>query len=211
MTNRHDRQTGIIKDVELTFPIHVLGAGGIGSWTVLLLAKMGCSNIIVYDNDKVEDHNVASQFFEEKQLGMNKVEALSKNVLKQTGIEIEQTPNIREEEYITSGLVVITIDSMTERIRLGEIYKEHNIDIIDGRMGGLSFEIYSGKSKDYLTTTVAPEEVSHDLCTEKSICFNCAVIGGMLVNQVRMYAKKTPFKGEIIYCFNSQTLLKKIK
>jgi molybdopterin/thiamine biosynthesis adenylyltransferase len=211
MANRHDRQSGIIKAGELRFPIHVLGAGGIGSWTALLLAKMGCDNIVIYDDDKVEEHNIASQFYKEGQLDMYKVEALAENVLEQTGVEIEQVKNIKEEEYIDKGLVIIAVDSMKERIRLGEIYKDKNIHIIDGRMGGLSFEIYNKHASKYLQTTVDPSEVDTDSCTEKSISFNCAVIGGMIVNQVRRYAKHDyGFNGELIYCFNSQTMLKKL-
>lgn len=209
MANRLDRQLDIIREGELTFPIHVLGAGGIGSWTVLLLAKMGCSNIIVYDDDIVEDHNVGSQFFKESQLGMKKVKALKINVLEQTGVEIKTIDRIKDENFIDRGLVIIAIDSMEERIRLSEIYKVHPIYIIDGRMGGLTFEIYNCTSKKYPETTVNPEEVSHDACTAKSICFNCAVIAGLIANQVRMYAKKdNRFKGELYYSFNDQTLLK---
>jgi len=210
MANRYDRQSGIVKSGELMFPIHVLGAGGIGSWTVLLLAKMGCTNITVYDDDKVEDHNVASQFFKEGQLGQLKIDALKENVLEQIGIEISTEENIRAEEYIEDGLVVIAIDSMEGRIKLGEIYKDKPIHIIDARMGGLVMELYNCKAKNYLATTVPPESVDTDSCTEKSICFNCAVIGGFVANHVRRYAKNDfSFGGELIYCFNTQTLLKK--
>jgi len=210
MANRYDRQSDIVKSADLTLPIHLIGAGGIGSWTALLLAKMGCSNIIVYDDDIVEDHNVASQFFKEEQLGRLKIDALYDNVLEQTGTEIEKVENIVEEEYIDKGLVVIAMDSMAERIRLGNLYKDKPIHIIDGRMGGLSFEIYNCKADKYLETTVDPIDVDHEPCTAKAICFTPAVISGMMANHVRHYANNTDgIEGEVIYCFNSQTLLKK--
>lgn len=210
MANRYDRQADIVKAGELTFPIHVLGAGGIGSWTTLLLAKMGCSNIIVYDDDTVEDHNVASQFFKEDQLGMKKIDALYDSVLEQTGVEIEREYDIKDEEYIDSGLVIIAIDSMAERIRLGKIYENGPINIIDGRMGGLTLEIYSCSSSNYLDTTVPPEDVTTDRCTEKAISFNCAVIAGLITNLVRKHAKgDTSFVDEQHFCFNTLTYLKK--
>ena len=80
---RYKRQYDFVKFDELKLPIHVIGAGGVGSWTALLLAKMGCQDITVYDMDEVEDHNVASQFYSEDQLGMNKLDALKENVKKQ--------------------------------------------------------------------------------------------------------------------------------
>jgi len=190
MSKRYSRQLDIIKAGDLRFPIHILGAGGIGSWVALTLAKVGCSNITVYDNDKVENHNIASQFYKEDQLGEFKVKALAKNVFEQTGTTISIMKNIKEEEYIVDGLIIITIDSMAERIRLGEIYKDKDLTIIDGRMGGLSFELHYYKSRTYLLSTVEPGAVDHEQCTGRSISFNCLVIGGLIGNMVRKHALK---------------------
>lgn len=210
MSERFKRQSGIVSSKELKFPIHVLGAGGIGSWTVLILAKMGCSNIICYDNDKVEDHNVASQFYKESQLGEEKVEALKENVLEQTGIEISAAPII-DQENIKEGLIIIAIDSMEGRISLGEMYKEKDVYIIDARMGGLQLEIYTRKASEYLATTVPPGDVDPEACTEKAISFNVAVIGGLIGNLVRLYAKKELKDIDMNYIFNTNTLLKEYK
>ena len=138
---RHKRQLDFIDSSITNTPIYIIGAGGIGSWTTLLLAKMGFEDLTVYDADKVENHNVASQFFKENQLGMNKVDALYDNVFEQTGIQITPIVTIIDEERIERGLVIIAIDSMKERVRLGEIYKDKDIYIIDGRMGGTEMEI----------------------------------------------------------------------
>jgi tRNA A37 threonylcarbamoyladenosine dehydratase len=159
--SRYKRQIDIIKAKDLTPPIHIIGAGGIGSWTALTLAKVGCSNITVYDNDIVEDHNIASQFYKESQLGMSKVKALRENILEQTGFEINIFKNIKEEEFIVSNLVLITVDSMEERIRLGKLYKDMDNYIIDARMGGLSMELHSISSNEYLSTTVPIDKVDH--------------------------------------------------
>lgn len=180
---RFKRQYDILRQGDLQDEVHVIGAGGIGRWTTLLLAKIGCENITVYDFDTVEDHNVASQFFKESQIGMKKVDALKENVLEQTGIEINTSEDIEDELTIPSeSMVIIAIDTMEGRIKLGEAFKKKSIYIIDGRMGGLSFEIYSGLSDMYSKSLIAPENVSHDACTAKSISFNCAVIAGFIVN-----------------------------
>ena len=141
MSERYTRQLDLINIEELNFPIHIIGAGGIGSWTALLLAKMGCPNISIYDNDTVEEHNIASQFFKQNQLGGQKTDSLSSNIEEQTGIILNAKINI-DEEQITEGLIIIAIDSIEERIRLANIYKDRNVYIIDGRMGGLQLEIY---------------------------------------------------------------------
>lgn len=207
MTNRYSRQLDIIDVSSLSFPIHILGVGGIGSWTTLLLAKMGCSNIRIYDDDRVEDHNIASQFFQENQKEMKKTLATYDNILKQTGVKVFST-TIAMENEIKEGLVIIAIDSMDERRRLANLYKNKNIYIIDGRMGGLQLEIYCTPAKNYEATLA--EEVSPDACTARSICFNCAVIAGLIANYVRLFAKKQLPNGEIIFDFNNITLMKHV-
>ena len=45
------RQMDICPPEKLQFPITVIGAGAIGSASVLTLAKMGCGNITVWDHN----------------------------------------------------------------------------------------------------------------------------------------------------------------
>jgi molybdopterin/thiamine biosynthesis adenylyltransferase len=200
------RQLDIINQEELEFPIHVIGAGGIGSWTTLLLAKMGCQNIKVYDDDIVEEHNVVSQFFQDNQLGQKKIDALHDNVLAQTGIEIVPAPqNI--EPTIDKGLIIIGVDSMEIRHQLSQMFKDKDCYIIDGRMGGLQLEIYCCPASQYETTLVAIGEADSDPCTARSICFNCAVIAGLIVNYVRLFAKKKLSNQAITFLFDNIKLL----
>lgn len=183
---RYKRQYDIVKSENLTIPIHVIGCGGIGSWTTLLLAKMGCENITIYDFDEVEDHNVASQFFEERQLGELKTEALSANVTAQTGIS-PQIGNVDDEPSISDGVIVIAVDSMEMRWKLNDVFKNKNLLIIDARMGGLQAEVYCAMSNNYEPTLVAPENVQPEPCTGKAISFNCALIGSLVANYVRLH------------------------
>ena len=205
MTDRYNRQLDLINQKELSLPIHILGVGGIGSWTALLLAKMGCSNIKIYDDDIVEDHNIASQFFQEDQKEILKTKATQSNIYKQTGVKVFAT-TVAMEAQINEGLIIIAIDSMDERRRLANLYKRKDIYIIDGRMGGLQMEIYCTPAIDYSKTLA--DEVSHDACTARAICFNCAVIAGLITNYVRLFVKKELSDGEIIFDFNNINLMK---
>src|SRR3990167_6840796 len=83
------RQLKLVNPQELEFPITVIGAGGIGSWATLALAKMGCSNISVIDFDKVEIKNTPSQIYTMSQKGKNKVSALKETVKILTGVDIK--------------------------------------------------------------------------------------------------------------------------
>jgi len=208
MTNeRHKRSLDIIDPDKLDFPIHILGVGGIGSWTALILAKMGALDITVYDDDVVEDHNVASQFYKESQLGEEKTKALADNVSEQTGVKILPMP-ISGERNIKKGIVIIAIDSMERRHKIADKL-EYSINwIIDGRMGGTQFEIYSQQTELYKETLVNPDDVHPDACTAKAISFNCSVIAGMIANYIRLYADGNRDKHAITFGFNDVELLK---
>lgn len=210
-TPRYNRQMDIVDVDKLSIPIHVIGVGGIGSWTTMLLAKMGCSNITVYDFDEVEDHNVASQFYKSNQLGFLKTESLRSNVIEQTDITIK-IGDVEKEKDISEGIVIIAVDSMKMRRELNEMFKDKDLFIIDGRMGGLQAEVYCAIASKYEPTLVAnDDEVEHEICTAKAISFNCAIIGGMITNYVRLYVNEMldlSLHSERTFLFDNVWLLK---
>ena len=55
---------------------HIIGCGSIGSNVAELLARHGIENIVLYDFDFVEAHNVANQIFTEVDVGEEKTYAL---------------------------------------------------------------------------------------------------------------------------------------
>ena len=65
-TSKYWRQLDIVNIDKLQVPIIVVGAGAIGSFVTLALAKMGCGNITSYDMDTVEEHNLPNQFYMKK-------------------------------------------------------------------------------------------------------------------------------------------------
>src|SRR5690554_7355564 len=62
---------------------------------ILQLAKLGITNITVWDFDVVEEHNVPNQLFGLNDIGKPKVEALKQIVAEHTGTEI----NIKNEKF----------------------------------------------------------------------------------------------------------------
>ena len=96
-------------------PVHIIGAGATGSWLAYQLAKLGISNITVYDFDVVEEHNIPNQLYGMADVGKPKVEALAEMIKHQTGLDIK-THNARFEggAYL-SGYVFVMVDSMASR------------------------------------------------------------------------------------------------
>lgn len=57
-------------------PVHVIGAGGTGSWLIPQLLKLA-HPIILWDGDTYEERNLDRQLFSKKHIGMNKAEAMA--------------------------------------------------------------------------------------------------------------------------------------
>ncbi|MCL4561887.1 MAG: ThiF family adenylyltransferase [Chloroflexi bacterium] len=55
--------------------ITLIGAGGIGALTGIVLAKMGVGSLILFDGDRVDEVNIATQFHHLDQIGLLKVDA----------------------------------------------------------------------------------------------------------------------------------------
>lgn len=60
---------------------HIVGCGAMGSTVAENLARLGISNFVLYDFDKVEPANVANQMFRAVDIGRLKVEALAEIIL----------------------------------------------------------------------------------------------------------------------------------
>jgi molybdopterin/thiamine biosynthesis adenylyltransferase len=119
------RHADLFDPYKFTTPVTIIGAGATGSWLALALAKLGITNIHVWDFDTVEEHNVPNQFYHihdaskaDMEQGVmapqSKVHCLKQNVNLFTGTEIK----INYEAFVDqrlSGIVFLMVDSMEAR------------------------------------------------------------------------------------------------
>ena len=139
------RQKDIFNPVNQKFKIVVLGAGSLGSFITLNLAKLGFSNISVYDYDKVENYNIPNQFYRLDDISKFKVEALADIIKQFTGVEITQK-NERVVEStkfpITTDIIyILTFDNLENRRLFYNIIKDTKCWVIDARAGGEEYNI----------------------------------------------------------------------
>src|SRR5690348_12932263 len=111
------RQLDLLPLEKLDVPVTVIGAGAVGSFTVLTLAKMGLSRITAWDDDVVDEHNLPNQFFRLEDVGRPKVEALAALVRSFEGVDID-VHGVRFESGSLQGIVVAAVDSMASRRRV---------------------------------------------------------------------------------------------
>lgn len=219
------RQLDIVKPSDLALPILVIGAGGIGSWAVLALAKMGCSDITVVDDDKVEIHNIPSQFYKESQVGGYKVDALTKNITDFTGISIIGLP-IKFEKYAKKfpegalqvnhpKIIISAVDSLEARKSIWKLLKNDSVWelYLDARMGGELLRLlvvaanFPSTIEKYEKVLATKAKASEEICTAKAIVYNTFLCGGLIANTVKKFAKKEHVKLSLIFDIDQQEIL----
>lgn len=100
-------------------PVTIVGCGATGSWLALSLAKLGITNITIYDFDIVEEHNIPNQAFGVDDIGREKVSALAQLICDTTGTGIK----FKNEKFTNqrlSGVVFLMVDSMSARKEIWE-------------------------------------------------------------------------------------------
>ena len=90
----------------------VIGAGGIGSFLVPLLDKIGLYDITVSDPDRVEEKNIPYQNFSKGDINYYKVEALANSGIK---INMIKYPTLTEKQMQGYDLVVCCVDNLGVR------------------------------------------------------------------------------------------------
>jgi len=101
--------------------VHVIGAGAVGSHVVYHLAKLGMSDIFVYDDDSVEAHNLANQLFFPRHVGGKKAtqiaEFVNENMEQQLVTAVEGWVTTSEDLELTEqrDIVFLLVDTIKAR------------------------------------------------------------------------------------------------
>ncbi len=91
----------------------VIGAGGIGSFLIPLLDKVGMYDITVADPDKVETKNLPYQNFQAKDVGQNKALVMEYNY--ETTNKASKFPILTEKQMQGYDLVICCVDNLSVR------------------------------------------------------------------------------------------------
>jgi hypothetical protein len=213
-SNRFWRQLDICPPEKLQFPITVIGAGAIGSATVITLAKMGCGNITVYDHDLLEEHNLPNQFALVSCLGQSKVEALKALACQLAEVAIRGISQ-RYRGQRLEGVVICAVDSMDTRAVIWKHVKgNRRVQLyLDARMGAEVLRLYTIRPTDTdacefyeanLYTSQAAEQLP---CSARAIVY-CPLAAAALIGlHVKRFATDQPLKKEILFDLPTLTLV----
>lgn len=210
MEKRFKNQSGIIApDLLASKTFTVIGAGAIGSFLVPTLAKMGAKNILVFDDDKIEDHNVANQFYPPSDTGEAKVVSLLSCVRMFAGQEMSYSEKrwVPGDSGIAGDFVVSCVDNMdTRRLVFDEAEKSRAVRyFVDGRMGALSMRTYCinlGRTVEtdfYRKTLYSDAQAVEERCTEKSIIYTGLIVAGFMLNMIKRAVNGQPGPVEEVF------------
>lgn len=210
------RQLDIINPKEMVYPVTVIGVGGIGRPVAETLAEMGCRKIIIYDPDRVEEHNRPNQAYRRKDIGRLKVEA-TKEIIEEFAewCKVVAIPEEFESQRPLKGIVILAVDSIETRKKIWKLIRS-NVDVplfIDGRIGGEIIQVYTVRPcqlKDVETyeKTLFPKERAASLpCTAQQVIYVGKIIGGLIALQVKKWLKREEYNQEITFDFATMTLL----
>ena len=185
------RQEDIISMDKLSsMEFTIIGVGSVGSFTALSLAKMGARNITIYDDDRVEAHNLPNQFYRVQDLDKLKVDALKEIVKDYADVDITAHP-IKYDGEMLKGIVISSVDSMDARHEIWDMIKGNPMitHYIDSRMGPeLSQVIVSCPVIDkklYEFYLWDPKDVPGLPCTAKSIIYTVQGLSGIICGKVK--------------------------
>ena len=200
--------------IEIKDRIHIVGCGAIGSTLAFFLAKLGLTNFVLWDEDFVEDKNVANQMYGYADVGRPKTEAL-KDILISINPEIEKHIELRGfyTDKQLDGYVFMAVDTIEVRKTLATANK-YNTDIIamfDFRMRLEDAQHYAAdwqsvKMKDALLDSMdftheeALEQTPRSACRETlSIFYTISGIVGEGINNFIEFTKDRAALNKIIY------------
>ena len=169
--------------------VTIIGAGGIASALVTILAQMGFKKFHIWDDDKLEEHNLSTTAYPESMLGEAKVTCATSSIyMHQSGANVTQYIKRWEPGDYLSDIVLLTPDNMETRLDVHMDWKRNNNRraLIDMRMGALTMEVISvEKDNDNFGKTWQPSnKISDEACTAKHTIFTANIVAGLGASQL---------------------------
>jgi molybdopterin/thiamine biosynthesis adenylyltransferase len=128
--------------------VAVVGAGGLGSTTIELLARQGIGQLIIIDNDRFTEQNLNRQIMStEGNLGKYKVIAAAKRVKEINSATtvttfLERLTNENAQSLLTGALVVVDgLDNLPSRLVVEQACRRLAIPYVYASIAGFSGQL----------------------------------------------------------------------
>lgn len=146
-----------------SWPVHLIGAGGINNLVGPTLAKMGVTEIHIWDDDVLENRNCPTEIaYSYKMIGQPKVAAMADAIYYlRPDVEVYQHQERITADSEISGIVISGVDSMKSRQVIWDCVKSNFLEIpffIDGRSAGEEIAIFAFSPCDMESAEIYGED-----------------------------------------------------
>lgn len=209
------RQLDLIAPSALETPVHVIGCGGIGSFAALALGKLGCTRLHLYDDDRVEEHNLPNQLYRLKDVGQPKAAALAEIIELFTGVRPQAFVRRVEVERL-QGIVISGVDSMAARKTIWRRSVRYRAGVplyLDARLGAEICRVYAVRPTDpedvrcYEQSLYTDAQAAALPCTAGAIIYTGFAVASLLADEVKKFATGESVAREILYDLKTLTLI----
>lgn len=203
---------------QVTDNVHIIGLGAIGSNIADQIARLGITNIHLWDIDTVERKNVTNQAYSEFHMGHEKTHAMQAIILDvNPDAQIILHDNGYTDEKL-DGYVFIAVDSIKVRKQIVEnnIGNDKIKMMLDTRIALTEAQGFADVDSQwkYLLSTMqftdeqAKEETPISACGEiLSIRTVCLIITSLQVQNMIDYIKKHEYNKMLMYFNNNYKLM----
>lgn len=192
--------------------VDVIGLGATGSKIALSLAKLGVTNLHLWDHDVVEEHNLANQVYGLREVGAPKAQAILDRINEDVNESDVTVLGSTHGEWAPGsslgGVVFCMVDSMAVRRQIFEAARSNPFVqlVIDSRMGAdmghvLTYKPANRASVERYEASLFSDD---DAITEVSACGTAITVGptgdiisGMAVWQFIRFAGGEPTHAEL--------------
>jgi molybdopterin/thiamine biosynthesis adenylyltransferase len=199
-------------------PIHIVGCGAIGSHIAEQLARIGCTDIHLWDFDMVSPHNITNQMFTETDIGKLKTDSV-RNAMCNISSELESTIHTHDTGWqgdILNGYVFLCVDNIDLRREIVQknMYNPNCLGFFDFRMRLTDAQHYfaprndTARMKKLLDSMNFSHEEAKDATpksacnTELSVITTVKVITAIGVNNFMKFVMDLPTKDMVLIDLN---------
>ena len=177
--------------------ITLIGLGGIGSHTALLLSKFKPHQIILWDNDVVDAVNMAGQLYKFSQVGSHKAYCCRNNIAEFSNYYDVFTHSSRFTlRHDATDITICGLDNMEARKEcfaawIRRVKRSDDTTkclFIDGRLAAEELQVYcfTGDNQwainEYRNALFSDDQADPTVCSYKQTSYMANMIGSIIVN-----------------------------
>ena len=215
----NERSEGLINNLSDKI-FHILGCGAIGSSAAIHLARMGATNFVLYDMDKVEIVNIGVSQYNLSDISKRKVTELSEHLRSiNSDVYAENCHGAFTgffKKLDNEDIVIIGFDNMTIRKESAEYALSNGNKpflLVDGRMGAEEYQQYvfpKPTLKKYMKYWYSDDEASGEPCNAKATSYCSNMSGAFIANAVKKVMNDEPYNEEFFFNFPNYNLGKSV-